>query len=350
MIEYSTRQIFYDAQPSLLEKINFNCDIKLSYRDDLSNMNWVSDKGNCFTLRQYFPDAKELEMLKTNNKNAFELIILSSDELLAKNINSLIYSGRLLCYPEVDYKEYDLLDVNEADRLIEAGGNCAKLFRQQEISDNLILACLIASFSSNSNLEYALEKYKFSLNLDHFTPHSAHPYHGKMFYTDVREKSNHVNTIYSFLSAYTIIEELGLDIRSSSKEPRFIKGTDDWNPVVLENIINRLQKNGIDSNDTIEWIIRGEPSPIYDEIKPKFMRQSKWYNPINDVFDLEMKIYEAIHYCSYIRNYFLAHKTNEIVKYINPYDIFNIQSLTRRLLLSSLGVWDFMFDYKKLII
>ncbi len=83
---------------------------------------------------------------------------------------------------------------------------------------------------------------------------------------------------------------------------------------------------------------------MYDEIKPQFTNKAEWYNPDNNVFDLELTIYEAIHYCSYIRNYFIAHKTNDIVKYINPYDIHNMQDLARRLILSTLGVWDIMLD------
>ncbi len=348
MSEYSTRQVFYDSQPDLLESIQFNCDVKLSFRADPSNMHWVGEQGDSFSMLQYFPETKILEALKANNKNAYELIILSSDKLISENINSLIYSGRLLCCPEIKYIEYGLFETNRSDKLIGSGGNCAELFRQQEISGDMILACLIASFASNNNLEYALEKYKFSLTLDHFTPHSADPYYGKVFYTDISPKRNHVNSMYSFLSAYSIIEELGLEIRSSSQKPRFIK--EEWNPVVLEDIIERLQKNGISQNETIEWLVRGEPSPIYDKIRPSFIRHSEWYDPNNNVFDLELKIYEAIDYCSYIRNFFLAHKANNIVKYLNPYDIFNIQNLSRRLILSSLGVWDNMFNFKDLII
>lgn len=45
----------------------------------------------------------------------------------------------------------------------------------------------------------------------------------------------------------------------------------------------------------------------------------------------------------------LAHKTNEIVKFINLYDIHNIQSLVRILLLSSIGVWNCMANYREML-
>lgn len=121
MIEYATRQIFYDAQPNLLEKIRFDCDIKLSFREDPSNLNWVGKDGHSFGMLQHFPDAKEIAFYKKHSKNAFELTILSKDDLLAENTNSLIYSGRLLCYPQIDFKEYSLLSINDSDALIQSG-------------------------------------------------------------------------------------------------------------------------------------------------------------------------------------------------------------------------------------
>lgn len=111
----------------------------------------------------------------------------------------------------------------------------------------------------------------------------------------------------------------------------------------------RLNRIGLDIDTKMEWIIRGNPNPLYDKIEPMFTTRSQYYNPANDVYDLELKIYEAIHYCSFIRSFFLAHKTNEIVKYINPYDIHNIQSLARILILSSVGFWKCKDNYREML-
>lgn len=343
-MEFSTRQIFNDSHPEILEDIKFDCNAKLTYRQDPSNLHWITDASGSSCIYQYFPNADELAKLKGSYKNALELIINADDELTAQNINSLIYSARLLCYPDVNFTEHHLLEVITSNQFIASGGRFSETFKQDEIFDRMPLACLIASRASNGNFQYALEKYKYSLHLDWFTSHSASPIYGKKFCTDVRDNTAHINSIYAFLCAYTIIEELGLDIRSSAKNPRFVSETNDWNSVVLNDIVKRLSDVGISADDTVPWLIRGTPSPLYDEIKPQFTKKAEWYNPDNDVFDLELKIYEAIHYCSYIRNYFLAHKTNDIVKYINPYDIHDVQDLARRLMLSTLGVWDIMLD------
>lgn len=343
-MEFSTRQIFNDSHPEMLENIKFDCNAKLAYRQDPSNLHWITDDNGSSYIYEHFPSEEELNKLKDSYKNAFELIIIADDELTARNINSLIYSARLLCYPDVNFTEHHLIEVSTSNQWITTGGKFSKEFKQDEISDRMILACLIASRASNKNLQYALEKYKYSLHLDWFTSHSANPMCGKIFYTGLRENTSQINSIYAFLCAYTIVEELDLDIRSSAKKPRFISGTNEWNRDVLNDIIKRLNDVKISADDTITWLIRGEPSPMYDEIKPQFTNNSEWYNPDNDVFDLELTIFEAIHYCSYIRNFFIAHKTNDIVKYINPYDIHNMQILARRLILSTLGVWDNMLD------
>lgn len=339
--------MFFDKKPELLNKIHFDCGVELSFREDISNMNWITDSNGSCCMLQHFPDAVELEKYLSSYKRAYELVLISPDEITAENVNSLIYSARLLCYPQVDFKEHILIKLEDADEFIKTGGNFEDWFVQKEITSNMILACLIAAHASNANLDYALEKYKFSLRLDWFTPHSAHPYYGKVFYTGVEANKSNVNKIYAFLCAYSIVEELGLDIRSSAKKPRFIN--DEWNPEVLDDLNLRLNNIGLDENSKMEWLIRGTPNPLYDEIKPKFTTESQYYNPANDVYDLELKIYEAIHYGSYIRNFFLAHKTNEIVKYINPYDIHNMQSLVRMLILSSTGLWNCMDNYREML-
>lgn len=347
MKSYSTRQIFFDKQPELLSKIKFSCGAKLTFREDISNTNWIEGSSGSCCLLQHFPDAVELETYMSSYQRAYELIIISPDEITAKNINSLIYAARLLCYPQFDFNEHVLIELKDADELVKVGGNLEEWLVQKEITFDMMRACLIAAHASNANLDYALEQYKFSLALNWITPHSAHPHYGQVFYTGLETNRSNVNKIYAFLCAYSIIEELGLGIRSSQKNPRLID--DEWNPKVLDNLNIRLKKIGLDLETKIDWLIRGNPNPLYDEIKPRVTTKSEFYNPSNKVFDLELKIYEAINYGHYIRNCYLAHKANEVVKFINPYDVHNIQSLVRMLILSSIGFWNGMDNYREML-
>lgn len=192
---------------------------------------------------------------------------------------------------------------------------------------------------NDKSLIYCIEKYRFSIELDSFTPHSASPIHGQVFSIADRGYSYHVKAAYAFVSAYSIIEELGLDIRSSSKSPRFLKDGE-WNSEVKNDILRRLNEIGISEDDTLVWIIRGTPSELYKSIKPKLGINTEWTDGIV-VNDQEMKIYDAIHYCSYIRNFFLAHSFNEVVCYINPYDIHNVQRLVRMLIMSRIDLLNY---------
>ncbi|MDQ0177146.1 hypothetical protein [Bacillus chungangensis] len=172
--------------------------------------------------------------------------------------------------------------------------------------------------------------------MDSISPHSASPTYGQVFSIEDRGYSYHVQGAYAFFSAYSIIEELGLEIRSSSNKHRFLQG--EWNFVVKDDILKRLSEVDIDELETITWLIRGTPSPLYSEIKPVLGIDSYW-NDGEVILDQKLRIYDALHYCSYIRNYFIGHKFNEVIAYINPYDIHNVQRLARRLILGKLGLW-----------
>ncbi|MEW5597008.1 hypothetical protein ABGT24_26670 [Peribacillus frigoritolerans] len=335
---YATFNIFNDKNTELIKKIDIKENILFDYREDPSYLNWVDKKDKSTLMRQYQPTSDEVNKLLKDYNRAFELIVYAPNEDIAQNISNLIHGGRLLAYPNV-FHNPSPKNVND----IQYDFILYENYRQDEINESMLFACLVAARSwKNKNLIYSIEKYRFSLQLDSFTPHSASPIHGQVFSVEDREYSYHVSAAYAFLSAYSIIEELGLDIRSSQEKPRFTKSKE-WNPVVKEDIIKRLSGIGVNEFETINWLIRGTPSELYTSIKPKLGINSKWSDG-EIVNDQEMKIYDAIHYCSYIRNYFIGHKFDEVISYINPYDIYNVQMLVRRLILGKLDLWSFDED------
>ncbi|WP_075982589.1 hypothetical protein [Bacillus massilinigeriensis] len=335
---YATYNIFNDKNVDFIKKIDIQEDILFDYREDPSYLNWV-DKNNQSTLmRQYQPTTDELNKLRKDYYSAVELIVYAPNEDIAQNISNLIHGGRLLAYPDIFHNPSPKIVYDIKNNFI-----LYENYRQNEINESMLFACLVAARSwKNKNLIYSIEKYRFSLQLDSFTPRSASPIHGQIFSVENRGYTYHVSAAYAFLSAYSIIEELGLDIRSSQKKPRFTKN-DEWNSVVKEDIIKRLSGIGVKEYETINWLIRGTPSELYKSIKPKLGIKSKW-NDGEIVNDQEMKIYDAIHYCSYIRNFFIGHKFDEVISYINPYDIHNVQMLVRRLILGNLDLWNFDED------
>ncbi|CDO04297.1 hypothetical protein BN988_02851 [Oceanobacillus picturae] len=333
---YATYHIFNTLQAQLIRDIRIDEKFYFDSREDPSFMNWVDKDGYGTTSYQIQPENNDIEnMLLNNFKRANELIIYAQNEDMAEDIRNLVHGGRLLGYPSLyDHPSIEYIMDLEHDFVFY------ERYKQNSICENMVFACLVAIRAWESqNLIYCIEKYRFSLQLDSFSPHSASPKHGQVFFIGERGHSYHVTAAYAFLSAYSIIEELGLEIRSSSKKPRFLN-SGDWNPVVKEDVLQRLSKVGISSTDTMTWLIRGKPSQLYNSIKPKLGFDSKW-NDGEEVHDPEMYIFDAIHYCSYIRNFFVAHKFDEVIRYINPYDIHNVQMLARRLILGKLGLWKF---------
>ena len=184
-----------------------------------------------------------------------------------------------------------------------------------------------------------MHKWRLSLDLDSFTPHSASPRRGQIFPTHYPDDTYHVKAAFAVIAAFSAIEELGLEVRSSSKKPRFIGDSkDQWNPDVFDDIKNRLCAIGINPHEEFEWVIRGQQRTIEDEFKPVLGKASSWGNG-NDVRDRTLSIADAIHYSSLVRNFIAAHKFSKFVGELGPYDVFNVQSIARRLIISSLGVW-----------
>lgn len=331
---FATSQIFYSDNPRLLNKIKIDELFYLDYRYDPSYMNWVNKKGES-TLLYSKPEKDDIKKMKANGySRAFELIIFAKNEEFAENINNLIYGGRLLAYPSVYEMQYSNYIIElDNDFILE------KFYRKRSISKTMLLSSLIAKQAIEEDIVYSIEKYRFSLELDSITPHSGNPSYGEIFYASERDYSYHVHSGTAIFTAASIIEELKLDIRSSSRNPRFIKNNTEWNQKVKNNLLKRLENVNITENETINWIVRDKPNALYNKIKPKLnIINSKWYNGV-DVLDKELYIIDAIHFSSYIRNYFIAHKYNKVVKYINPYDVHNIQTLARRLILAKLDLW-----------
>lgn len=95
---------------------------------------------------------------------------------------------------------------------------------------------------------------------------------------------------------------------------------------------------------TFDWVYRGEPTRIEQNIKPYFGFDSEWTKYGKEVRDKTLTLPEAIHNASYLRNYITAHKFNELIQHISPYDVYNLQSLSRILIVHTLGLWDDMIN------
>jgi hypothetical protein len=80
---------------------------------------------------------------------------------------------------------------------------------------------------------------------------------------------------YAIILAYSVLEQLKLEIRASGKRPRNIK--DAWNPVVREDLEKRLREAGTDITEQFAWMVRGKKTLIERE-KPKFIHSMSGVN------------------------------------------------------------------------
>ena len=204
---------------------------------------------------------------------------------------------------------------------------------------NIPLACEVAAkLSYKKSLINSVYKYYLSSYLCSMHPIDLQPFY---YYRLSPFLYDHLRFAYAIVIAYSILEELELEIRASKKNPSKIRGN--WNPVVKNELERRLRKANIDINEPITWMLRG-PRKKLELLKPlKFIRNTSWSR--GNVRDCEVKIINAISWLSWVRSKFLAHKFSKDIASLSVYDVSNAQLLMKRLLLEHIKMWP-IYDYE----
>ncbi|WP_315768619.1 MULTISPECIES: hypothetical protein [unclassified Bradyrhizobium] len=277
---------------------------------------------------------------------AGQLMVIDADETTANNIIGLIYAASNII--EGNTKQH-------ASRAFELPENPTEqlavfrdvfrtrgFFEQFSQSFDFPLAVALAATAwSDKGFVYAIHKLSRSLETESITWWSTHPMYGQIFDKHSELYSNHVSTSIAINLAFSAIEELKLQVKSSVTKPRFLAG--DWNPVVRKDILERLQNAGIDVDQKMNWIVRGDKSKPEESIKESTKQALGAPAPYSDgqvVRDVELTIPEALHISSFIRNFMTAHGFSEASAFLGPYEVFNVQSLARRLILSKSRLWN----------
>lgn len=165
-----------------------------------------------------------------------------------------------------------------------------------------------------------------------------HPRYGQKFQKHTKNFVSHVGTSVAINLAYSAIEELGLGVKASGKVPRSIgKETFIWNPEVLTPFRNRLRKEGIDPEQKIDWITRGEKSEVavYETLDTPSQHSDGL-----EVRDRQILLTDAINFCEFLRNQMTAHGFSSATQRLGPYEVYNVQQVARFLILSKCGLWN----------
>lgn len=344
MTKFRTHLIVDKSETDKIKQLKIP-DITLELVPEPSNCYWESKDGKSSTILY---DVRNLNKIQKDEIPMNELLIEAVDQAVCEEFLSIVQGGMVLAFPDASII-HDFVFTTEYDESINhIYTNKTKLPLLKKI-DNTAFGCLIAGkIIKDNQLVYAIEKYKISIGLTSFTPHSAHPRYGQVFDNYDVKREYHTKAAFAIISAFSVIEELGLDVRSSQHKPRFTNSKNgEWNPEVLGDIQKRLNEIGIPNEMTFDWVYRGNPTRIEQEIKPYFGFDSEWMNYGETVRDKTLTMPEAIHNASYLRNFIAAHKFNELTQYISPYDVFNVQTLARKLILNKLGLWQTMLERNK---
>ena len=210
---------------------------------------------------------------------------------------------------------------------------------QIHVIPRVSLACQIVCKASFRKIYYnALLKYQLGNYLYSITPIYLDPSHSP-YYKLSSFPLDWVKFAYAIIAFYSVIEELGLEVRASNKNPSTLNG--EWNPKVKRNLETRLKKRGININEPFSWSLRSTPTKIERKLRKqkrlKPIKKSRWAK--GSVRDSEIELIDAILLVSNFRSSISSHKFSKSVESLSIYDVSNANFLARRLLLEALGFW-----------
>lgn len=208
----------------------------------------------------------------------------------------------------------------------------------------LPLACLIASkLSFRRKYYYSLFKYKTACELFSMPPIEYDPHHSE-YYKISAFIDDKIRLAQNIILFYSIIEELGLEIRLKNEVYSHKAGN--WNPIVKQDLEQRLRKSYINLSEMINWDLRSTPTRIEKELKRlgKLNLSGKAMWAYGYARDSNIKIEDAILLASFMRSRIASHKLDKkgnLIRSLSVYDVGNINHLARRLLLEKLGFWKY---------
>ncbi|MEM3504187.1 MAG: hypothetical protein QXE05_05415 [Nitrososphaeria archaeon] len=205
--------------------------------------------------------------------------------------------------------------------------------------EGVLEACKIACKASfRKTYRIALLKYQLGNYLCPVDVIDVNPFHSP-YYKISPFLFDHVRLAYVIIAFYSVIEELGLEVRASTENPSFRGGR--WNPTNRKELESRLKKAGLNQYELIVWNLRSTPTRI-----ERYLRNQGKLKPISktswskgSVRDCEIELIDAIAIVSNLRSSVSSHRFKESVESLSIYDVSNANYLARRLLLQRLGFW-----------
>jgi hypothetical protein len=289
------------------------------------------------TFGSYFHDPRSQTHLNGRIRVPRRIVIHARTQTGAQNAVGLITAARCLA-------DASCGDDPNFDRGVAYLGQTLRRSRQDQLEDDIPsvqeaeyhLPILIATRASfRKRYQYALYKYKLSQQAFPTYVRDLEPSRWNTGRAVFVAAEHHVHCSQAIILAYSVLEELGLEMRATAQVPSFVNGV--WNPIVRNDLEHRLEVAGIDLSETALWTIRDTPTRIERSRVIPVIRRAEWAH--GRVRDSEMELVDAIAQASWLRSRVSAHRLHTLSSSLTYYDVSNLHYLARRLLRESLGLW-----------
>jgi hypothetical protein len=293
-------------------------------------VSWKHETGRKRIISgKYFHFRFEKNTIDSFPQTDYELIVESKSELNAQIAFELFISAITLVDAHISY-----YSINDLPTLFPYS---SRVYSHKSIprgsslhsQSGIYKAALIAAKASfKKSRSIALNKYLFAC-----TQHSNYlidldPFHSE--YSELNRKPlDHLRYSYAIFAHYSIIEELELEVRASNQKPSKLNGQ--WNPVVKQDLENRLIRSKVDLSKKAYWNLRSRPTKIHPSDKLFLAGRATWAR--YSIRDSHIEIVDAIAYLSWLRSKIIAHKFKDSYLSISIYDVANANFLVRQLML-----------------
>ncbi|WP_415519304.1 MAG: hypothetical protein ACEB74_02015 [Desulfovibrio aminophilus] len=255
--------------------------------------------------------------------NAFNLI----GAALTARHGGLVGGTDLFPYPEAETARHEIVQKYGVMAYTESTLHCGA------IPESIRIA---ARASHSIDAQYALLKYRMGCATYSLPPVETDPHLATEHWGVIPFRESHVILASAIITYYSVVEQLGLEVKASKEKPSRLPNGE-WNPPVFEDLTRRLTTSGILVREPIVWIQRGTPTKVgTTALKTAKSTKTPWTRGpyVRDKF---IDVRDAILAASNLRSKVSSHRLDHKVASLTPYDVENVRNLARRLLLTRLG-------------
>ena len=309
-----------------------NKEFKKYFSGYLANINEIDSKYN-YCGKNFHIGFEDTFNSKKNNGTK-EVIIYSKNDRDASEVSKLIHAGYTLLHANIGFVGNDSPEpvTDEFYNQSQQSSDEHKNYYIFSTSGLAIASKIACKVSHKNKFKFALIKYYLACTLHSNDIVDIDPMHSEYVHLKNYSVFDNIRIGYAVVVFYSVIEELGLEIRSNNNKQSLIDGQ--WNPEVKDDLEKRLLASKINIHEQIFWNFRGTPTKIERRKKPIKKIKTEWSR--YDVRDVYIEISDGIRILSWIRSKIASHKLSDDIKSLSVYDVANANFLCRKILLESL--------------